>query len=285
MAAVDRAGRLVRAFAGDRTVRLVVVEAAQAAERTRVSHGLGPDAALLAAEGVVATALMSAHIKGEERITLQIQASEPRFAFMGEIDAEGFVRARLTPSDAHPHGVIDGMLLAIKADAKQELYRGLTEVKRARLDQTLAEHLRTSQQVDAVLRIHAELGEDGRIKFAGGFLVERLPVDARYPSVTPEEFEERYRELRTADVPDVFTEIAFGGLQGGKVELLEERLVQWRCRCSQEKVEAMLGSLGLQELEEMKAEGGAEVTCHFCNTAWKVTAQRLGELARIYTVH
>lgn len=276
-------GRLVRAFAGGRTVRLLVVEAHGPARQTRVAHGLGSGSSRLAAEGLVASALLSAHIKGDERVTLQVQASEPRFALMSEIDASGQVRVRFTPSDAHSaDGRIHGMMLVIKADAHQEVYRGVTEIEGKTLEEALSEHLGASAQVDAVLRIGAGVDEQGEILFAGGFLLERLPEDPRYPSISLEDFRKVYERLREADLRDVLTGIAFGKLLDSEVEVLESREIVWRCRCSAEKVEAMLGSLGSAELREMKADGGAEVTCHFCNGVYRVSPARLDELASMY---
>jgi molecular chaperone Hsp33 len=269
---------LIRALAGGSTVRLVAVEAKVAAEEARVRHGLHLHAAVACAEGMLATILLSAHIKGDERIALQLQGERPRCAFMGEIDAEGHVRARFTPSEI-PAGNIDGILLAIKSNAHQELYRGMTEVKNLPLEAAFAAHLTESQQADVLLRFAARANEAGEIELAAGFLIERLPPDPSLPSLSHEEFEATYGQLRADDLEDVMTGLMFGKLLGDPIELLETRDVEWKCRCSQEKVEAMLFALGPQELSEMIAEGGSEVTCHFCNTAWKVSAQRLTELA------
>jgi len=277
----EPAGTLLRALAGGDTVRLLVVDLPQVAERARVAHGLGPGAARLAAEGVVATALLAAHIKGEERLMLQLQGTHPRVAFVGEIDADGALRARLTPADlpVPEDDRLDGLLLAVKSDATREVYRGHTEVAGQRLEEALAWHLGASEQVDAILRIHARVGADDAVKVAGGLLLERLPEDPDLPSIDGEEFEARFGILREAPLDHVLAEIAGGGLLGTNLRLLEERPIVWRCRCSQHRVEATLASLGGEELRAVADEDhGAEVICHFCNTAYDVSEARLREL-------
>jgi molecular chaperone Hsp33 len=269
---------MIRALAGGGTVRIVAVEARDAAEEARVRHDLLPHAARVCAEGMIATALLSAHIKGEERVTLQLQGEHPRCAFIGEVDSEGHLRARLTPNEL-PDGPLDGILLAIKSDARQELYRGMTEVRHEPLEAAFARHLAESQQADVLLRFGARTDADGRIELAAGFLVERLPPDPTLPSLTHEEFEATFGQLRTDDLEDVMTGLMFGKLLGEDIQLLEARDVVWKCRCSREKVEAMVYALGPDDLQAMIAEGGSEVTCHFCNTVWKVSADRLRELA------
>jgi molecular chaperone Hsp33 len=275
----DAGGMLLRAFAGGRTVRLLAVEARSPAERTRIAHGLGPGGAQLAAEGVVATLLLSAYIQGEERLSVQVQGTRPALAFFGEVDALGQVRARLTPPDLAAVSTIEGALLALKTDGPHEVYRGVSEV-RGTLEQALAAHLGSSAQVEAILRIDVAVDREGRVTRAYGFLLERLPEDKVHPWISTEEFWRRYGHLVQADVADVAMGIAFGRLAGGDVEPLEQRAVRWRCRCSRERVEATLQGLGATELADMiRTDGGAEVICHFCNEAFRIDADRLRELA------
>ena len=57
---------------------------------------------------------------------------------------------------------------------------------------------------------------------------------------------------------------------------------KWRCRCSKERVERTLVSLGQQTLLEMADEDdGAEVCCHFCNEAYPLDADALRRLANV----
>jgi molecular chaperone Hsp33 len=68
-------------------------------------------------------------------------------------------------------------------------------------------------------------------------------------------------------------------LLGFSVNILKEQPVTWRCSCGQERVEAILSSLPVEELTSMLEEDGqAEVICHFCNVAFQVDAARLEQL-------
>ena len=279
-------GRLVRSFVAERTVRAVVVEATAPAEKVRNIHGLGPDAARLAAETLVATALMSAHTKGRERLALQVQGEEPRIAVSMEVTADGALRGRATPTDVvcPPGTGIRGLLLAIKSDDRQEQYRGLSQLRGETLERSLADHLTESMQVvDSVLRVGVKQADDGRIRFAAGMLVERLPEHPVHPWITTERFEEIYAGARTVDVSDLMTEYAFGKLCGQPVEVLEARTLDFDCWCSREKVEAMLGSLGGDTLCEMiREDHGAEVSCHFCTEVYRFDEAQLTTLRDLY---
>ena len=273
------AGRLLRAFVGGRTARLQALVATEAAEEVRRAHALEPGAACFAAEGVVASLLLGSHIKGEERIMLQFQGAIPRFSFVGEVDAEGHVRARLSPPSVPYSDALEGIFMVIKSDATKELYRGLTEARGESLEQALIAYFASSQQVDAVLRIGVRFDDDGAIAFAGGFAIERLPEATDLPWITPADFAARYAHHAASDVEAIISEVAFGQLDGEAIEPLEARDVTWQCRCSQGKVEGTLMALGVAELLAMADEGGAEVVCHFCNHPWRVSPERLHALA------
>jgi len=275
-----RDGSLHRGLVGGRTCRFLAVELAALADLARERHQLGPEATRLNAEAMVATALMSAWVKGRERVTLQIQAERPAFAFMGDADADGGMRARFHPG--HVVGAaagVHGLMLGIRADAQREIYRGVSALDGRTLEAALGAHVRGSEQMDAVLRLGARLDPDGRVAFAGGLLVERLPPEADLPSVSHEAFAATYAGLAEGDVEDLLVALAFGKIAGQEVEPLERRALQWRCSCSQERVEGMLRQLGLDELRQMREEDhGAEVTCHFCNLVWQVDEPALDRI-------
>lgn len=273
-------GALVRGLADQRRVRVIAADVRLAAEEAARLHQLSPAAAELCAQAILAAALLSAHIKGEERLTVQVQGQDPVLSMFAEIDAEGGVRARVSPTTAAPHagGRLTGLMLTIKADARREMYRGLTEVRDQTLEAALDTHLRDSAQTDAVLRIETRADEHG-LHAACGILIERLPAAAGEASLDPEAFAARYRSLpegRACDLVEGLRQCKLGDVSFSP---LDDREVRWQCRCSQEKVEEMLAGLGVDQLRAMADEDhGAEITCHFCNSVYRVDEERLREL-------
>lgn len=274
-------GVLVRAFLDDGAVRLLLVEAAAPADHTRVVHGLGPDAARVGAECLVAAALNAAYVKGDEQLSFQLQGETPRCTVYADITAEGAIRARVSPTDLvlPAHGRLSGLLVATKSEGGRELYRGHTEVPDATIEQALSRHLDASQQVDDVLRIGVRIGDEGQVQQAGGVLLERLPAEPSRPGLDRAAFEQRYGWVRSADVSQLLTQLAFGSLGEHVVQVLEQRSLTWSCRCSADRVAAALHVVGADVLQQMIDEDhGATVTCHFCNTPYGLDEGALREI-------
>lgn len=270
---MDTEGRFVVAMACEGRVRVMAVVAIGPAEELRTRHALSGSAAVIAAEGLLASLLLSAHVKGEERLTVNVQSERPPFVFVADVNGDGTLRARFTPSYLNTAYFFTGMMSVMKSLGPKELYRGVAEVRGERFDAALLRYMTTSQQVDARVRIRAELDSEGHIAFASGLLIERLP------GLDPEEFAAMFDEPLKKDFKDIMTGFAFGQLAGGPVDVLGSAPVRYQCNCSQDRVLGMLRSLGAQEVASLLAEQGkAEVTCHYCNTLYVIDEDALGAL-------
>ncbi|MEL6343825.1 MAG: Hsp33 family molecular chaperone HslO [Myxococcota bacterium] len=279
-------GLLTRGMTADSAVRFLAVDATDAVNEAQRRHGLNAAAARLMGDIMVAGLMMSAYIKGEERLTLQLQADTPRLALICDVDAEGGTRARMTPRSlpASWTGVIDGVLMVIKHNANKELYRGMTGIERADMTHALMRHLTESSQVDALLRLHTELDDAGTVVFSGGLLVERMPPAKDLPHLEPEAFAAHYGAIQRMDAAQIRAAIAEGALLDAPLLVMESRPLTWRCRCSVERIESMLVALGPEELQDMiEKDHGAEVTCHFCNETYAISEDRLTALLALHS--
>ena len=269
-----RTGRFIRALIADRRIRVLAVVADGPADVLRVNHELDAVASQLAAEGLVSNVLLSAYIKGDERILLEIGGSQPHFAFSGEARSDGMVRGRFSPEKMASVDHLKGQLIAIKWGAKKELYRGLAEVDHPNLEGALQAYLTKSQQSPGLVRLAATTREDGSVDFAAGLLVEMIPE-----TMEPEEFEALAKELKRAPLRETMTQFAFGQLLGEELEILEARDLVFKCRCSRERVEGALRALGPEEIQSLIEDPGfAEVTCHFCNSSYRLEPVELKAL-------
>lgn len=275
------ADSLVRGILGDGVGRLFAIDVTGVAEQCRQLHKLRGDAVKLAAEAVVASVVLAGQIKGEERVSVQLQCSRPQCAFIADVDATGGIRARFTPDVVFISDKtgIDGMMLAIKSLPGKELYRGVTEISTENIVGALNRHMGASAQVDNILRIDVAVAEDGTIERAGGLMIERLPSPAARELEASAEFVVAFDPVREMSIETIWNALDAGTLQDHPIEILETTEVAWRCSCGQERIEAILASLPVEELTSMLEEDGkAEVICHFCNVSYQVTGERLQQM-------
>jgi len=66
-----------------------------------------------------------------------------------------------------------------------------------------------------------------------------------------------------------------------EVKVLEKLPVQFKCKCSRDRVERAIIGLGNEEIQKMITEDkGAEVNCHFCNETYDFTEEELERLKK-----
>ena len=63
-----------------------------------------------------------------------------------------------------------------------------------------------------------------------------------------------------------------------EVDIKESVPVEFKCRCSRERIESALLSLDKAALEEISQDEITEAHCQFCNTTYKFTADEIKSL-------
>ena len=265
-----------RGLTVDFAVRYIMVDCTSIAQKAQQRHNLTGDGPRLCAEGILASYLLASQIKGEEKLTIQILSQNPKISFMSDINAQGELRAKLTPEElSEPVPTLDGVLVVIKHNKHKELYRGVTNIEQCNIAQALHHNLTQSAQVDTIVQFFVSQ-EQGEIQRAMGIILERLPPTEDLPFLNTEEFFERYKNLTNEEVWEGLSEKK---LRNSQLHDLSSKSISWKCRCSRAKVKSMLFSLGKTELEEIQKEiGYAEVTCHFCNEKVLLNTDELQDL-------
>lgn len=145
------------------------------------------------------------------------------------------------------------------------------------LSEAYMAHLLESDQVRAVLKLDVRY-EGGDLARACGFLVQVTPEGER------EDVERLLRNLdrvpklgdaMTADDPDGRS---FGDrlLAGYRWDQSAREDVTFVCRCSRERLVAVLRSLPDEEIADMVAQGQpVETTCEFCRARFEISPQEL----------
>ena len=273
---------MIRALGAGGAVRCIAVDATEVARHTAEVHGLGPSAAWLAAEALVANLLLSGHIKGEEQISLQLRTAEPEVHYYGQVTSDGVCRARLAPADSLINAPISGLLVAVKSIVRKELYRGAVAVENESLEAALSRYMASSAQIPAFLRLGASVDADGLVRFAGGLIVERLAEEPGMPWLDDEAFEQQFATVAERALETLVEDLMSGSLLGEPTQTIWQKPLVWQCRCTIERTEAALSAFGRAALVDMADEDGeARIECDFCGQVRTITGERLREIAKL----
>ena len=229
-----------------------------------------------------------------DSITLRVAGGGPTGTVVACTDGTGNVKGCIDhplvelPLKANGHLDVgsavgkNGVLTVIRDNRLQkEPTVGQVPLVSGEIAEDLTSYYAYSEQVPTVCALGVLVDTDLTIACAGGFLLQLLPgaTDAEItqleqniaamPSVT--------ELLREGKTPEDMMNLALAGF---KPNVLDEREVQYKCDCSEERTEEMLLSLGRKELEKLRDEDpDCEVVCHFCHTKYHFDLNKLVEKA------
>ncbi len=285
--------QLIRAISRDGLIKVSAVSARDLTERARQIHKTLPVATAALGRLLAAASMMGNALKEEAAsLTLQVKGGGPLGTLLAVSDHEGSVRGTVeNPGVDLPlreDGKLDvgaavgnrGTLTVIRDLRMKEPYVGSVGLLWGEIAEDIALYFVESEQIPTACGLGVLVDRDQSVLSAGGYLVQLLPGAGEE---TAEALEASLRaagpvtELLKADPdPEALLRRALPGLD---LEVLEKRPVTYRCDCSRERMERALISLGREELRSMIDEqGGAELTCRFCDNVQRFSREELESL-------
>ena len=285
--------QLVRAISKDGLIKVSAVSTRDLTERARQIHRTLP-VATAALGRLLAGASMMGNALTEEAasLTLQIKGGGPLGTLLAVSDHLGNVRGTVeNPGVDIPlreDGKLDvgtavgnqGTLTVVRDLRMKEPYVGSVGLLWGEIAEDIALYFVESEQVPTACGLGVLVDRDQSVLAAGGYLVQLLPGAE---DETAAQLEASLRAagpvtelLRQDPDPEALLRRALPGLE---LEILEKSPIAYRCDCSRERMERALVSLGREELRAMIDEqGGAELTCRFCDNIQRFSKEELEAL-------
>jgi len=220
----------------------------------------------LLGELMAATALLTATLKFDGKLTLQVQGDGPVRLLVVECSSERAMRAIAQWQGDVPTGPPSQLLgngrLVITIDPLKgkERYQGIVELKGDSIARVLEGYFARSEQLATRLWLAADARQ------AAGMLLQRLPDK---PSPDHDAWKRATHltstltreELMALPAQDILHRL----YHEEDVRLFARVPVSFRCSCSRERVEGVLCMLGEVEVRSILAEKGrVDVDCEFC---------------------
>ncbi len=219
----------------------------------------------LLGQALVAATLLSATIKIDGFLQLQLRGEGPLSLLLVEVTAQRTLRALAhwggeVPVAPLPEQVGKArLMLTIDPGTGGERYQGLVAIEEASLTATLENYFRQSEQLDTRLWLAADAER------ACGMLLQRLP--GRDVDAADWEHDVCLGDTISADellhLPT--RELLRRLYHEQDVRLFEAEPVSFRCSCSSERIATMLRGLGYDEVQDiLEEQGNVSVNCEFC---------------------
>lgn len=239
---------------------------------------------------LTAASIMGIMLKNsKDSITLRVNGGGPAGTVLAVADGmgcvKGYVENPVVEIPLRPDGKLnvggavgrDGTLSIVRDLGLKEPYVGQIPLVSGEIAEDITSYYATSEQIPTVCALGVLVAPDLTISCAGGYLLQLLP------GATEEEI--TMLEKNIANVPSVTTLLQQGKtmqdimemvMQGFDPQVLDKYDVEYRCDCTEQRVERALISMGRAELEKLAAEEPVvEVNCQFCDKKYNVDVNKL----------
>ena len=225
----------------------------------------------LLGEMVAAGALLSATLKFDGALIMQMQGEGPVRLLVVEVTSEHTLRATAKWEGEIVSGGIRELLgngkfvITIAPDSGKQAYQGIVSLDGDTVSEVLEHYMAKSEQLVTRLWLASDESK------AGGMLLQRLPEHPEYDEdawnrATTIGETISNKELLTLSARDIIHRL----YHQEDIRLFEERPTAFRCSCTRERVTAMLRLLGSEEVQSILAERDhVEVGCEFCGRQYE----------------
>ena len=272
------ADTLLKVLAFNDEVKAVAMVATDAIAEAQRRHDTWSSATAALGRTIIGTQLLASSLKGDERITVQVNGDGPGGKIMADANGRGEMRGYIT----NPHvslelndkgkldvrGVVgtNGTITVIKDLNMREPFSGQVPIVDGELGMDFTYYLAVSEQINGAVGVSVLVNPDETVCAAGGFMIQLLPGASE---ATISEIERRISEIpmvsKLIEQQEQPRDILNRLLGSENIRVLEEMPVKFHCPCTRERFSAGLMSIGVDDLQHLIDEDhGAEVVCHFC---------------------
>jgi len=275
-------------------IRASVIIATDVVEEMRKTLDAFDIATVFLGRSMMGALLMAAHLKKGENVGMYFRGNGPlKFAY-AEGDHSGATRAyTVEPKLQLPlkdkkldlgSAIGIGLFEVVRgANQSKKLQTGAVEIRTGQVGDDIAYYLYQSHQIPSLVALSVQVNPDGKVKSAGGILIELMPgADQQLI----EKIEARMKSAKSIDElishgtsPEELMNQYLADFK--MVQLDHDAKIRYECRCSLERVKKALYLLGYNELDnliETSETGFHEVGCDFCGRKYQLSVDEIRKL-------
>jgi molecular chaperone Hsp33 len=234
----------------------------------------------LLGELLTATCLLTATLKFEGEIAVQLQGDGPVGYMVINGNNEQVMRGIARVSESTSATTLadlvgKGTLIITIRPYKGEPYQGVIPLEKPSIAECLAQYYETSDQIPTSMWLYTDT-ENG---LAGGAFVQLLP-DSEDKEQQMADYEHLCQLTHTIKPEEIFTleatELLHRLYHQHEVRIFDPQAVSYQCSCSTEKCLDTISQFNPTELKSIIEEQGAvSMTCEYCQTTYSFDEAQL----------
>lgn len=286
---------IARGNSMDGSIRVFAAVTTDLVNEAQRIHHTYPVATAALGRTLTIAAIMGAEMKNEsDTATIQFKGDGPLGSIVAVTDSKSLVRGYVAnpfvdlPLNAQGkldvgRGVGHGVLNVIQDLGLKEPYIGQVPIVSGEIAEDMTYYYAVSEQIPTAIGLGVLVDTDNTAICAGGFMIQLMPEAAPETAARIEAHLKKIEPVTTLLQKGMHAgELLFHVTEGFDM-LMENQMVTpaYRCKCSRERMERALISIGKKELEEMiEEQGQAELTCQFCDKKYQFNKEELLALYR-----
>ena len=175
---------------------------------------------------------------------------------------------------------VEGSLSIVKDLGLKDYFTGQVPIVSGEISEDFTYYFAHSEQIPSAVGAGVLINPDHSVQAAGGFIVQVMPgADEEIITRLEEQiqsFPAISNLIAEGNNPEQILNRLFGDEE---VKIHEQLPLEFKCKCSKNRIEQAIKGLGNDEIQKMIDEDqGAEAKCHFCNETYHLTVQELQSL-------
>ncbi|MBS0973871.1 Hsp33 family molecular chaperone HslO [Serratia rubidaea] len=238
----------------------------------------------LLGEMLIATSLLTATLKFNGDITVQLQGDGPlKLAVINgnnQQEMRGVARLQgdIAEDSTLQQMIGNGVMVITITPAEGERYQGVVALEGETLAECLENYFRQSEQLPT--RLFIRTGEADGQPAAGGMLLQVLPAQDEQNA---DDFDHLVQLTATIKNEELFTlpanEVLYRLYHQEEVTLYEPQPVVFRCTCSRQRCADALLTLDTDEVATMlEQDGNIDMHCDYCGSHYVFDAMDVAAL-------
>ena len=250
-------------------------------------HQYPESVAKILGELLMVASLIGSQFKDEVTLTIQLQIKENNQYIVADYQAPGMIRGYAKfdqiSSNKSYEDIISDSLLVVTVDRKNnQRYQGVVEIKDKDIAKAMEEYFYQSEQINTSIKL--KIGRlfqpaKGESWCGGGIIIQKLP--SKFEEDSWKEANLYFSTIRDDELLDPslsLEKLLYSVYNEMDVVVYDDLPILHKCRCSRERVEQVIESLGCEQALSLIIDDKVSVDCQFCNKSQDFSHEEIEKL-------